>query len=383
MNILLTVTGWPDKKAPARSVFNLTYAKELEKQGHNVTVVYIRALHPKRAFVQMNALEGLTCFEMACAVPQFGPVQNTVFLTSLFKLLLKNKKLNGILAAVDVVHAIGGGAVEPAYILAKKYSIPLVSQFIGSDINRHLKVFLANKNFKKGVEKSTYLCFNSKGLQEVFCEAVPCSNNTKVLYRGVVLEDFKYNFNKQSDRVNLLFLGGFPEHSNLKGGHTLLDAIKLLNDETLNKRIKITIGGPNSHSYSTGFESMSTDKMKLDFIGAVDKASVKEKMLESHIVLIPSLSEGVPNVLYEAMASGNMVIASNVGGIPEILVAGKTGLLVESNGAIALMRALAKAINDENLVENYAIAGRKKIAEMDYDKFIQGYTDLYKTLLNS
>lgn len=100
-------------------------------------------------------------------------------------------------------------------------------------------------------------------------------------------------------------------------------------------------------------------------------------MKESHIVIIPSMAEGLPNVLYEAMASGNMVIASDVGGIPEILEYGITGELVTPNDASALMKSILKSASLNTYVEECAINGRKKIEEMDYSKFISGYLNIY------
>lgn len=124
-------------------------------------------------------------------------------------------------------------------------------------------------------------------------------------------------------------------------------------------------------------DKIDNENIKLHFIGAVDKNAVKEKMKESHIVIIPSMAEGLPNVLYEAMASGNMIIASNVGGIPEILEHGITGEFVPPNDPTALMKSILKSSSLDRYIEECAINGRKKIEEMDYSMFISGYLNIY------
>lgn len=380
MNILIVLKGLPDKKNPARSVFNLAFAKELVRQHHKVSILYLRAIKPNCPFLVTREVEGMKCFEVRSATPKIGFIKNSLFSSGLFNRILKNKGLNKSLNKVDIIHAIGGGTVEASYLLSKKYSIPMISQFIGSDLNVHFPRLLKNKNFLKGIDQSRFLCFNSIGLKEVFLSKFPEKENTKVLYRGVKLKDFPYWFTK-SDRINLLFLGGFPSNKNLKGGLSLLKAIELLNEEKLPTKIKISIGGPNSLDYKESAKEIQNPNLELNFIGAVPKAVVKEKMKESHLVLIPSVAEGLPNVLYEAMASGNMIIASNVGGIPEILESGKIGELVPPNDAPLLMTRIVKSIRDWEHIERCAVQGRKKIEQMDYNKFIEGYLQVYKDSL--
>lgn len=371
------LTGLPDKKSPARSVFNLAFAEELTKHRIKVTILYLRAINPKKSFFLDNNINGIRCFEVRSSIPKYGLIKNSLFQPRLFKLLLNNKVLSNHLKDIDVIHTIGGGAVEASYLISKKFNTPMISQFIGSDLNMHFENLLKKRDFKKGIERSSCLCFNSKGLKEVFLSKFPERRNTKVLYRGVKLDDFPYTFSRPRI-INLLFLGGFPGNGNLKGGLTLIKAIGLLDKKTLPTKIKISIGGPNSFDFKSVLQEIQNPNIELEFNGAVSKSIVKQKMNESHIVIIPSLAEGLPNVLYEAMASGNMVIASNIGGIPEILEPGKTGELVGPNNSTLLMDSILNSINDIDYIEQCAIQGRKKIEEMDYSKFIEGYIQVYK-----
>ena len=379
MNILLVVTGLPDKESPARSVFNLTFARELIEKGQQVTILYLRAVNPSKSFIVNKNISEIKCFEIRSTIPKFGFTKNSSFQSNLFCAILKNKRLSKHLEQIDIIHAIGGGSLEASYLISKRFHIRMISQFIGSDLNVHFSSLLKKKNFLKGIEKSNFLCFNSKGLKDVFLNKFPEKKNTKVLYRGIKLDDFTYYF-KQTNIINILFLGGFPSNDNLKGGFTVIKTIKLLKNEMLSTSIRITIGGPNSLNYKHFSKEIQNPKIQLDFIGAVPKALVKDKMKKSNIVLIPSISEGLPNVLYEAMASGNMVIASEVGGIPEVLVRGETGELIPPDNAVSLMTTIKKAINDRHKIEKYAEKGRIKIRDMDYNNFIQGYIQIYKKL---
>ncbi|NLI56859.1 glycosyltransferase family 4 protein, partial [bacterium] len=75
-------------------------------------------------------------------------------------------------------------------------------------------------------------------------------------------------------------------------------------------------------------------------IGEINNSLVPEYLIESDIFVLPSLSEGFPVVVLEAMASGLPVVATNVGGLPEIIQENKNGFLVEPQNP----RDLAKKI---------------------------------------
>lgn len=376
MNILLVVTGLPDKKSPARSVFNLRYAEELMKLGHKVTILYLRAIRPGRPFLHISNANGIDVFEFSILIPKVSFIKNTTPIINLFNYLLRKEVVKNRLQEIDIVHAIHRGSVEMSYLVCKRFNKPMISQFIGGDLSSDISHLLKRNYFIKGLKQSNYLCFNSKRLEDDFLFKINDNYKTEVLYRGVKLDDFPYNF-IESSTINILFLGGFPGNTNLKGGLTLIDSIKLLDETSISNPVKFTIGGPNSFNFNNSLDALNNRNIIIDFIGAVDKDLVRNKMIESHIVIIPSLAEGLPNVLYEAMASGNMVIATNVGGIPEILEGGKTGILVQPNNPKALMNAIIDSIERFESIEGFAKNGRKRIENLSYDRFVNGYLELY------
>jgi glycosyltransferase involved in cell wall biosynthesis len=81
-----------------------------------------------------------------------------------------------------------------------------------------------------------------------------------------------------------------------------------------------------------------------------------------HIVTAPSRQEGVPNTLIEAQICGVPVVGSDVGGIPEVIAGGSTGLLVPPDDAGALAAALLSLMKTKALAERLAAAGRKEAA---------------------
>jgi len=87
------------------------------------------------------------------------------------------------------------------------------------------------------------------------------------------------------------------------------------------------------------------------FTGLISQQEVARHLLSSAIFVLPSLTEGVPRSMLEAMWCGTFVIATNVGGIPDIIADGVNGLLVKPNDVEALTRAIRRALEDPDLVE--------------------------------
>jgi len=98
----------------------------------------------------------------------------------------------------------------------------------------------------------------------------------------------------------------------------------------------------------------------VEFKGYVPHGEVINHLINCDLLVLPSLSEGSPKVLIEAMAAAKPVVATNVGGIPEIVKDGVNGLLVGPNDPSALAEALHKLLNDESLSIKLGIEGRRR-----------------------
>jgi glycosyltransferase involved in cell wall biosynthesis len=101
------------------------------------------------------------------------------------------------------------------------------------------------------------------------------------------------------------------------------------------------------------------------FLGNLNEKLKNSIIDKADILIISSLSEGMPLVLVEAMEFGKPLIATNVGGIPEIIKNSYNGILVEPN-ALELYSAIKKLITDENL-RNDIIKNARKSAEQYFD----------------
>jgi glycosyltransferase involved in cell wall biosynthesis len=99
----------------------------------------------------------------------------------------------------------------------------------------------------------------------------------------------------------------------------------------------------------------------VNFRGWVDRKNVPHILRSSEICVLPSLYEGMPNALLEAMATGLAVIATNVAGSEELIRDGENGLLVPPRDSHALESALLRLIDDEQLRLRLANAARESV----------------------
>src|SRR5213078_762420 len=81
------------------------------------------------------------------------------------------------------------------------------------------------------------------------------------------------------------------------------------------------------------------------------------------VLALPSTIEGLPLVILEAMARGRPVVATPVGGTPELVVDGETGLLVPPRDPAALAAALQRVLEDRDLADRLGEAGRRRVSE--------------------
>ena len=111
------------------------------------------------------------------------------------------------------------------------------------------------------------------------------------------------------------------------------------------------------------------------------RGDIAELMRTFSVFALPSMAEGMPVTLLEAMACGLPVVASRVGGIPELVLENNTGMLVPPDDPQALAEALAHYLRQPALVRQHGAAGRARIeARYSIEVMLSGYTNLYDAL---
>jgi len=100
------------------------------------------------------------------------------------------------------------------------------------------------------------------------------------------------------------------------------------------------------------------------------------------IFVLPSLLEGLPNALLEAMAAAKPVVATDVGGVPDLVVDGKTGLLVSPRDASRLAEAITLLLSDSGFARTMGLAGRESVRKSySFERQFQLLAEAYSKTL--
>ena len=385
LKVVYLAGGYPTADNPSHGIFNQRAAIAI-KDHVSLVVIHYRIYKPGRKLYERVTENGFT--RIILCVP-YSPVWEK-------KLYHLNNRLfyfftllyaRSLLRTADIVHASDGNLGVFASWLKKKYSCKLLVQFIGGDLNQDLIQFYKKRWMQNWKDRLDALSFNSIALKNRFKELFGEHVAGKVIYRGVDTEKFSPPKNKIESTV-FYFLGGLPDYStfthgrNTKGGLNLMAAWSKLDAENKTDKIKLLFAGPDSDiPMVKEWRSSLQQPQRVSIIGKIDPAAIADFHQSGNVVLIPSLEEGLPNVAMEAAATGNLVIANGVGGIPEIINDGINGIICETNDADGLYKKMKWAIDHTAEVETI---GKKAAENMRINfssvDFGKKYFEFYKEM---
>jgi glycosyltransferase involved in cell wall biosynthesis/GT2 family glycosyltransferase len=192
---------------------------------------------------------------------------------------------------------------------------------------------------------------------------------------------------RKTEIIKLLFVGRFERR---KGIHLLLEIIPVILEKYRNVEVDLVgdcnIAQPNEKSFWQEFQEKHVGASWLGKINA--PGIVSEQVLEDYyedcdIFIAPSLYESFGLVYIEAMRHGKPCIGSNIGGIPEVIIDGETGILVDPGSPSSLLLAIERLLLDPATRQKYGQNGRQRFVDnftIDtfQDRFIGALVDYEK-----
>jgi len=161
------------------------------------------------------------------------------------------------------------------------------------------------------------------------------------------------------DGRTILFIGRLTA---AKGVNFLIEAMRSCPGESLT----VVGDGPERQR----LEELAKDLPNVRFAGAVPRAEVDRLLSSARLLVQPSLQEGQPNTVMEAMAKGVPVVATRVGGVPDLVRDGVTGFLVDPGDVPALASRIREVMSDAALWTKLSNASLLEIRRYEWPSII-------------
>jgi glycosyltransferase involved in cell wall biosynthesis len=195
----------------------------------------------------------------------------------------------------------------------------------------------------------------------------------KLLPEGVKFIEIKrYNIKKKlSDRRNVVgFIGRIIKE---KGIVEFVRAIPFVAKE--DKNVEFFIGGDGDLSNWVNAECniiKNEYNLNIEIVGWIGQ-NLPDYLNELKLIVLPSYTEGLPSIILEAMACGTPVLATPVGGIPDIIKDGITGFILENNSSECIAKNIMRALNHPNLEEITENARALVEQKLTYEAAVERY----------
>ncbi|MGL1957611.1 MAG: glycosyltransferase [Colwellia sp.] len=269
-------------------------------------------------------------------IPKFGRrlVPFFQFISLLFLIpWIKNNNPKALMASWGFPDAVA------ASMLNNLLKLPFFVKVHGTDVNENTQFPPRTRLMKKWLNKAETIFCPSKALVQTLSEKGVEQEKLCVNYNGVNPDIF-YPAQVMLSLQKFIFVGSLIA---TKGCNELISAFIQAKDKFPNIELDIVGEGPMKYSLLKiiNQHNLSAD---IRIHGSVPLPEVAEFIRQANVLVLPSYREGVPNVLLESFASGTPVIATRVGGIPEI-VNENVGLLVDAKDINQLANAMEKSLN--------------------------------------
>jgi glycosyltransferase involved in cell wall biosynthesis len=181
----------------------------------------------------------------------------------------------------------------------------------------------------------------------------------------------------RADRLRMLYVGGFTNP--VKGGTILVEAVPAIMASC--PTAELDLAGPGEPPPSV--RRMLDGSPRLHWLGWLEDRAKERALRATDIFLLPSISEGLPVALLEAMAYGLTIVATRAGGIPEVLTDDVDALLVPPGDAAALAEAAISLTDNPERRARLGLAAQRRAAALTAEDVCARLDALYREVLST
>jgi glycosyltransferase involved in cell wall biosynthesis len=340
------------------SVHGFRWASGLAERGLDISVITIGEKH----------IEGVNTINLPA-----GKSRSVAY----FKHLRKVKRLIKELQP-DLIHAhyaVGFG-------LWGYYSRfhPYLLSVWGSDIISFPSNPIKRLFLKRILSSADYLSATSNYLKNMTIQLSP-QHEQKILVIpfGVNVPE-KITCRKDDDSIRLVFI---KMHEKIYGPDILFRAMTKVLENKPNVFLTMAGAGSKTAELKNLAKQLKIEN-NITFCGFIDQKKIASFLADFDIMVMPSLQESFGVAVLEASAVGLPVIAGDVGGVPEVLISEKTGILVSPGNVDELSRAIIRLAENADLRKRMGLDGRKMVAEkFRWEICLDKMSELYERLISS
>jgi glycosyltransferase involved in cell wall biosynthesis len=363
MKIAILVEFFPPHWLAGTELASYNIAKNLALRGHDVHVItsWDEGL-PKRSLQ-----DG---FHIHRAYRK-----KTRFFSQLFFLINIFFYLKSI--QPDIIHVQKMSLVcLPAFFSKKILKKPYIIYMRGSDVY-HISILwkkISKLILKNSVKVIVLTEDMKRELKKIYCGEI------LVIPNGIELDNYK-NLRKQNSLVNnkkiIIFVGTLRP---VKGLIYLIKAMDIIHAEIENTILMIIGDGEERKSLEEAVIKSHLEKVVI-FNGKIPNKDIPKYLVQGDVFVLPSLSEGFPNVILEAMAAGLPIVSTNIHGLSEIIRNEENGYLVEPKNPQQLADKLLQILKNPIQSKKISSNNIEKVKKYSWKNVIECLEDVYLKVL--
>lgn len=349
------------QSTPLKNVFHFTYTKKFSKLFILIKYSFLLTLFKARDKRKLDAFIA-------------NQIKNSIQLKIKYYPVLYHRP--------DIFHLQWAKSIAD-WLWVQEFGIKLIVSLRGAHINYSP---IANPEwaviYKNLFPKVDGFHAVSKAISEEAVKYNAVKSKIHLVYSGLELDEMPFQLKKLDVSKPLAILSLGRAHW-IKGYSYALDAMNLLEKDTID--FNYTLVGVENDEELLYKRSQYKLENKITFKGTLSFTEIVKEIREADVLLLPSVEEGIANVVLESMALGTLVISTDCGGMNEVIIDGENGFLVPVRDHEAIANKLKK-VSELPLSTYQQITKAARVTienQHSYEKMNSGMQTLYQKILKN